>query len=86
MWEKEAVLFPNQRWSRKASSLETSALFIQTKLDSNSCSWFWEQNSKSLCSLQPWELVSKGLTVSAHCCSSSIPRSVVASDSQMGFL
>lgn len=35
MWEKEAVLFPNQRWSREAS-LETSALFIQTKLDSKS--------------------------------------------------
>lgn len=81
MWEKEAVLFANQRWSREASSLETSTLFIQTKLDSNSCSWFGEQNSKSLCSLQPLKLVRKGLTVSAHCCCPSIPRSMVALDS-----
>lgn len=44
MWEKQAVLFPKQRWSREAS-LETSALFIQADLDSSSCSWFWEQSS-----------------------------------------
>lgn len=86
MWEKEAVLFPNQRWSREASSVEISTLFIQAKLDSESCSWFWEQNSKSLCSLQPLELVRKGLAASAHWCPPAIPRSVVALDSQMSFL
>lgn len=45
------------------------------------CSCFREQNSESLSSLQPQELVRKSLAVSALCCSASIPRPVVALDS-----
>lgn len=59
MWEKEAVLFPNQRWSREASSLETSTLFIQTKLDSNSCSCFGSKTARAFAAISHWSWLEK---------------------------